>query len=271
VDACSKTAKRADGTAREPEELLAESSGNSAQAVRRYQLPGLRAGLAAVVAAAALGLVACGGSASTPQVASLGKGHGSSSGSGGSAESTGSANPTQLLDEWAVCIRKHGDPNQTDPTIDADKDIEISMLDVPESLSSEVHAGGGPCSNYLDAASLALNGGQPQPGNNPVQNEKFAQCMRANGFPTWPESTGSDPNFQGTGINPDSPAVDSASNKCGKQVGYPSPSSVGGTIQVTSCTAPPGKQCPPGGPGAGSGGNRPRPVTSLPVGSGANG
>ena len=27
--------------------------------------------------------------------------------------------PTKLLDEWAVCMRSHGDPGQVDPTVDA--------------------------------------------------------------------------------------------------------------------------------------------------------
>lgn len=237
-------------------------------ACSRYRLASLAAGLA-VVAAAAVGLAACSGSASTPQVAHLGQSSGSGSG-GGNSTTTGSGNPTQLLDEWAACIRKHGDPNQTDPTIDADRDIEISMESVPESLSSEVHAGGGPCSSYLDEASLALNGGQPQPTDNPVQDDKFVACMRANGFPNWPSFVGGKTSFQGTGIDPDSAAAQKASNTCGKKVGMPDPAAIHGTIQVTSCNPPPGKQCPAGGPGAGNGqGNR--PVTSLPSGSGANG
>ena len=28
-------------------------------------------------------------------------------------------NATQLVDEWAACMRSHGDPNQADPIIDA--------------------------------------------------------------------------------------------------------------------------------------------------------
>lgn len=223
--------------------------------------------LALLVAVAVIGVASCSSGSSAPQVASLGKSNG---GSGSGSTTTGSGNPTQLLDEWAACIRKHGDPNQTDPTIDADKDIEISMENVPQSLSSEVHAGDGPCSSYLDGASLALNGGQAQPTDNPVQDDKFAACMRANGFPNWPDNVGGKTSFQGTGIDPDSAAAQSASNTCDKKVGMPGSAAIHGTIQVTSCTAPPGKQCPAGGPGAGNGqGNR--PVTSLPSGSGANG
>lgn len=34
-------------------------------------------------------------------------------------------NPAQLLDEWAACMRSHGDPDQTDPTIGANQVIDI--------------------------------------------------------------------------------------------------------------------------------------------------
>jgi hypothetical protein len=30
-----------------------------------------------------------------------------------------------VLDEWAACMRRHGDPNQADPTITANKLIDI--------------------------------------------------------------------------------------------------------------------------------------------------
>ena len=72
-------------------------------------------------------------------------------------------NPTLLLDEWAACIRSHGDPNQVDPTIDANKDIEITMRNVSPTLSSAVHGSTGPCSNYLLSAEAALRGGQAAP------------------------------------------------------------------------------------------------------------
>jgi hypothetical protein len=33
-----------------------------------------------------------------------------------------------LLNEWAACMRKHGDPDQADPTIDPSKVIHITIL-----------------------------------------------------------------------------------------------------------------------------------------------
>jgi hypothetical protein len=225
------------------------------RAVRRCWLP-----VAVIVAVAAL--AACSGSSSAPQVASLGKNNATSGsgGGGGGPVNTGSGNPTQLLDEWAACIRKHGDPSQSDPTIDADKDIEISMTNVPKALEDEIHGSTGPCSNYLVAASLALSGGQPQPTDNPVQDEKFAQCMRADGYPNWPDSVDGETNFRGTGIDPNSAAVQNATKTCDKKVGEPyyGSNSTGpaGVVQVTDCSAPAGMQCPTKPPrsGGGSGG-----------------
>jgi hypothetical protein len=222
-----------------------------------------RPGLLAMVAGLALLTAACsgGGASGSPQVASLGNATNSSGTGGGNAtrDGTPAGNPTALLDEWAACIRRHGDPNQVDPTIDSSKDIEITMDNVPEGLAGEVHAGTGPCSRYLLAASSALRGGQQAATDNPVQDAKFADCMRANGFPNWPNSVNGQSNFQGTGINPNSPAVNSASNRCDKKVGGGYGTDPGGVIQVQSCNAPPGKQCPSHGPG----GLQPAPNSSA--------
>jgi hypothetical protein len=233
-----------------------------------------RAGLLAVVAVTALLTVACGGgSGSTPGVASLGTGSGN--GSGASAASGSNSNATQLLDEWATCIRSHGDPNQADPAIDNDDDIEIYMINVPKALENQVHGMTGPCSNYLAAASKELSGGQPQPTDNPVQDAKFAECMRANGYPNYPDpGTNGETNFQGTGIDPNSSAIQPATKKCDNEVGQPyyppSYQGPGGAVQVMDCSAPAGAQCPKTPPSArGSGGSGPIPAGSP--GSGSNG
>ncbi|MGA3149820.1 MAG: hypothetical protein ABSF33_20470, partial [Acidimicrobiales bacterium] len=95
--------------------------------------------LAVLVAATAVGLAACGGSGaptagvgtSSPTVARLANPSGSNSGrarDGGSTTLPSTGNPTQLLNEWAACMRKHGDPDQADPTIDPSKVIHITIL-----------------------------------------------------------------------------------------------------------------------------------------------
>ena len=58
--------------------------------------------VAVLAAAATIGLAACGGSSNSPQVASLG----SSAASGSTTTTTlPEGNATQLLDEWATCMR----------------------------------------------------------------------------------------------------------------------------------------------------------------------
>ena len=145
-------------------------------------------GLAALAAAAVIGLAACGGSKS-PHVASLSNGSDNSTGS--TTTTLPKGNPTQLLDEWAACMRSHGDPNQVDPTIDANKVIHITF-----GGSGPAGFGKGsndPCSAYLTAASTALRGGRPLPKPDPVKLEKFSQCMRAHGIPDFPVFGGGTP------------------------------------------------------------------------------
>jgi hypothetical protein len=224
-------------------------------------------GLAVLAAAAAIGLAACSGGSSTPQVASLGNSAGtpaSSGGGGASPAASGSGNATQLLDEWTTCIRGHGDPNQVDPTVDSNSDIDITMENVSPTLSGDVHGGTGPCSNYLNAASAALRGGQPAPQAPSMAVQlKYAECMRANGVPAFPDPNGSQDQSLGN-VDPNSPTFENADALCSKKTGEtysPPGKETPGVIKVTSCNAPPGKQCPAGGPGSLTGGG----------GSGANG
>lgn len=98
----------------------------------KYRRPGC---LVTLPAGAAIGLEACSGSsappaASPPTVASLpsSTSAGPSSGQSGVSSTTTplTDNATALVDEWATCMRNHGDPDQADPTIDANKDININ-------------------------------------------------------------------------------------------------------------------------------------------------
>jgi hypothetical protein len=233
---------------------------------RTYRRPG---GLAVLVAAAAIGLAACGGGgSSTPHVASLGSsdGSGSTDPGGSSTTAPSSGNPTQLLDQWATCIRGHGDPGQVDPTIDSNKDIDISMTNVPKALEDEVHGSTGPCSNYLLAAENQLRGGQPAPTDNPVADLKYAQCMRANGVPDFPDPNGSSEGPDIGNLDPDGPVFQNADKLCSKKVGLPyyAPGAQGeapGVVIVRGCTAPAGTKCPNGLPGGG--GVRPAPSASA--------
>ncbi len=194
-------------------------------------------GLLAVVVSTALLTAACGSAASTPQVASLGNSSSASSGSpAGSGHGGGSStpapshgNPVRLLDEWASCMRSHGDPGQADPTIDANKVIHVTMLpSVPGGLyGSDGQARSGPgshCGTYLTDASTELRSGQPAP-KAPSQAElvKYARCMRANGIPDFPDPSGAG-GFSlnaasGGDLNHNSPALQQAARACSAKTG----------------------------------------------------
>jgi hypothetical protein len=180
--------------------------------------------LAFLVAGAAIGLAACSGS-SSPRVASLGKnsGHGSVSTTTEPARS-----PTQLLDEWASCMRSHGDPGQVDPTLDATKVIQITL---GAGYAGGIRGGNGACGTYLSAAQAALGGGTPAASANDATALKFAQCMRANGVPTYPDPTGTGNQAihasSASDLNPANPAFQAASTLCAKKTGFASKFSTG--------------------------------------------
>jgi hypothetical protein len=229
-----------------------------------------------LVAAAGITLAACSHGPSSPEVASLptGSAHGSgdpasgSSGSGSSAGAGSKGNATQLVDKWAACMRSHGDPNQSDPVINSDNDIEISMTNVSAAMAGQAHDSSGPCGHYLTAASSALRDGQPMPkGPDEAQLLRYAQCMQANGVPKYPDPVPGSiegPSLLNIGMSTNSPVFVKANNLCSKRTGVPSGNGPGpaGVVQVQSCDAPPGKQCPSGGPGSGGPGgsvpNKPR-------------
>jgi hypothetical protein len=188
-------------------------------------------GLAVLVAAAALTLAACSSGPSTPHVASLNQ-HSSSSGqSGGTATASapkGSA--TKLVDEWAACERSHGNPGQADPVIDTHDVINIT-LPAPGHGGVPVgdpHDATGECSQYLTAAQIALRKADPVQDPLGVTSTavivNFARCMRANGISNYPFPSGpndSQTNFNGTGVDPNSPSVVRVNDLCGKKLGLP--------------------------------------------------
>jgi hypothetical protein len=176
-------------------------------------------GIAVLVAAGAIGLAACGGS-TPPHVASLGTSNGSA---GATTTTVPTGGTTELLDEWAACMRRHGDPNQVDPTVDTDKVIDVTL---PEGYTQGLHGAttGGACGAYMRAAQTALRGGEPPPPPDPATALKFAQCMRANGIPDYPDPSGSGQSAvhatAGSDLDPDNPTFQAASALCGTKTGF---------------------------------------------------
>ncbi len=231
---------------------------------RRYWRTG---GVAVFAALAAAGVAGCGGS-SSPHVASLGN---SDTKSSVSTTTLPKGTPTQLLDEWATCMRANGVPDMADPTITSTGAIHIEMpADASSSAAQSIGPGGGsgPCNNYLTAASQALggkSGGQGLQKPDPAKLLKFSECMQKSGFPQFPDpSAGGGLSLQlqpGSTMNPNNPAFVKASATCSKKAGVPAFGNPGsapaGAIQVQSGSGPKGGPGGNGGAGAviGSGGS----------------
>ena len=253
-------------------------------------------GIAVLVAAAALALAACGGSAlpargqpgeqrrqwrGEEQRQQRGEEQRHSGGSTASAAPRGNA--TELADEWAACERSHGDPNQADPIIDTHDVINIT-LPVPGQGGVPVgdpHDATGTCSQYLTAAQIALRKADPvqDPGGVTSQAEivNFANCMRSNGVPNYPYPSGpndSQTNFNGTGVNPNSPHVVKVNDLCGEKLGLPAWWINGwgppGDISVISAGLNPNGS-PPNRSRANGHGGAPVPASGASSGSGASG
>jgi hypothetical protein len=190
--------------------------------------------LAILAAAAALALAACSGAAAAPHVANLGTSPGTSASSPGTSSSPGTTssssggtratiagNVTPLLNEWAACERSHGDPDQTDPTVSAGGVIYIY---VPKNAqpAGDLHERTGTCSQYVAEAANELRAANPvAPPPDQAELLKYVACMRANGVPNYPYPDGDQTDFNGTGVDPDSPAVVRVNDLCGKKIGAP--------------------------------------------------
>ena len=191
----------------------------------------------AAVALTALALAGCSSSGSSPpQVASIGTSSAPGTSSGASADPGTSTSPgassggtratiagnvTPLLNEWAACERTHGDPDQSDPTVSA---AGVIYILVPKNAqpAGNLHERTGTCSEYVAQAANELKAANPvAPPPDQAELLKYVACMRANGVPNYPYPDGDQTNFNGTGVDPDSPAVMRVNDLCGKKIGAP--------------------------------------------------
>lgn len=256
-------------------QTLDESLGSgrhSARPSRRHRAGQVRrsALVALLVSTGALALAACGGGPATPGVAGLGPtttggaDHGTGGGGGGgggSVTTTPKGDATALLDGWATCMRRHGDPDQADPTVDANGVIHITWNPAIPGGYEGTNRGGqgnlGPgqyCRQYLSQAQSALDGGEPPQLPTDAQLVAFAKCMRANGIADFPDPIDGNLSFNlaaGGDLNPNDPAFQNASKLCVQKTGAHVPgagSPPPGTIEINGAE-PPGI----GGAGIGSG------------------
>jgi hypothetical protein len=225
-----------------------------------------RAGVLAILAAAAAVVLAgcSGGGSSAPPVASLGASSApatsASSGTsadpgpgsgisgangangGGGTRATIAGNVTPLLNEWGACERGNGDPQQTDPTVDAGGVIHIT---IPKGAqpAGDLHEQSGTCSQYLAEAQNELRAANPvAPPPDEAEYLKYVNCMRTNGVPDYPYPTGDSTDFYGTGVDPNSPAVERVNQLCGTKLGLPAwwvnGTDIPGSIEVHTAGMP---------------------------------
>ncbi|MGH9017540.1 MAG: hypothetical protein ACRDY1_07305 [Acidimicrobiales bacterium] len=219
------------------------------------------------MAVAVTGLTACsGGQPDSPHVAILRTTTTTGTGHGGASTTTVSkdGNATELMDEWASCMRANGDPDQTDPIIDQYGVINITLpLGVSSTLSGQVHGSTGPCSQYELDAENDLRAADPvAPPPTQAQILQYVDCMRTHGVPAFPDpGPNGETDFNGTGVDLNSPSFLNANKTCGMQIKAPAWWIAGtgppGDVSVTSAgigphgpTASP----PPGDTGTGASG-----------------
>ena len=161
-------------------------------------------------------------------------------------------------------MRRHGDPDQPDPTIDVHGGINVYIPGNHEgSLSNAVHNGTAPCNDYLAAGSAALRAGADLRPPDQALLVEYAQCMRVNGVPNYPDpGTNGSTNFNGTGIDPNSSFFLRANDVCGRQIHAPS--------WWISGAGPPGDISVTSGPTHPNGATPKSPTIETPTTTGAD-
>ena len=164
---------------------------------------------------AGISLAGCGSSGSDP------------SGSTG-AQNASSGNNAKGL-QFAACMRSHGIPNFPDPN---GGQIDLRVQQTPNGTTSVngVQVNGPAFQSAMKSCQSYLpNGGHPtaaQSAKARSQALAMARCMRSHGVPNFPDpqfATG--PNggvgvkIGGAGINPSSPAFQTAAKECGSIFG----------------------------------------------------
>ncbi len=186
---------------------------------------------AAVVLVGALALLLAGCGSSSPSVARLGGNHGKPSSSiqspgssavnGGGAPS-GAGSPggpggtyTKMIGvstasevALAACVRKHGVPSFPDPNAQGVWSNGDGVWQTPQFRKAELT-----CARLLDIRN-ALPPSAAEQAAQAVQLVKYSECMRSHGVPNFPDPSGDNLSVSVSQIDPNSPIVKRASNRC---------------------------------------------------------
>jgi hypothetical protein len=159
-----------------------------------------------------LSVAGCGGNSEGDKVATAG------GGASAAASPTASLGDQDQALKFSQCMRANGVPNYPDPKFDGNGGTSITL---PNGIDRQkVDAATQKCKQYLP------NGGQPQKADPAVvaQLRKFAQCMRANGVPNFPDPTdaGLQLNNDQLGMDPNDARYQAAQQKCNQYQPGPS-------------------------------------------------
>jgi hypothetical protein len=145
---------------------------------------------------------------------------------GTSSAPAGGGNEHDDALKYAKCMRENGVPNFPDPKIGENGE---ASLDLPEGADpAKAEAADKTCKKLLP------NGGEPKKvdAETLAKMTKYAECMRANGVPKFPDptDTGFQINGNELGMGPDDPTFDAADQKCKQYM----PGDPGGSTQNRS-------------------------------------
>jgi hypothetical protein len=180
---------------------------NDSDGDHHYQGVLRRAAVVAVLAGTTLLATACGGGSHSP----------------GSA-STPSQDITQQLDAFAQCMRSHGEPNFYFANPNSTPDPSATVL----SIMGHQVVGMDPQTTQFATAMKSckhlLPGGGPQPVSQKQLDNlvKYSACMRAHGFPGYPDpqrgpNGGVDEQPLPSSIDTTSPQFQAAEKACSKE------------------------------------------------------
>ncbi|HTU85136.1 MAG TPA: hypothetical protein VMF57_06145 [Solirubrobacteraceae bacterium] len=147
-------------------------------------------------------------------------------GCGGSASTTSSAtaigsvpakfrNQVESGLEYSKCMRTHGVPSFADPKVSVSATeliMQNPQMSPAEVASPAYQSATAACAKYLpqQRQAPATSG----VGNSQPQALRFANCMRSNGVPNFPDPTAGGAFKLGPAINPQAPAFTAAMRDC---------------------------------------------------------
>jgi hypothetical protein len=160
--------------------------------------------MAVLLMSVALVAGACGGSGkSNKSVAAVGSGTSSAA-----PNASSSGDPLA----FAKCMRENGEPNFKDP------ERGKPMGDGLDTNSAAFKKAMDTCKAYMPTGNPQGPGGGPDQTWSTADKLKYAQCMRDNGVPNFPDpdANGGFAIIEGSGIDPQSPQFKKAEDTCKK-------------------------------------------------------